>query len=93
MIERGPDFCGNFAITHTDIYKIRIDLHWTPDGSWMWYRNDLAKGEREFILVDLQKGLRQRAFEHDKAATALRETGAGEVGEAHSSSSSFTPSL
>ncbi|HJM62407.1 MAG: hypothetical protein CMN05_06675 [Roseibacillus sp.] len=71
---------GTLAITHADIYKIRIDPHWAPDGSWMWYRNNLAKGEREFILVDLKKGLRQQAFDHDKLATALKEAGAGEPG-------------
>ena len=71
---------GTLAITHADIYKTRIDPHWAPDGSWMWYRNNLAKGEREFILVDLKKKVRQRAFDHDRLAAALKEAGAGEPG-------------
>ncbi|MDE0596914.1 MAG: hypothetical protein OSB65_16870 [Roseibacillus sp.] len=48
---------GVIPVADANIYKSRIDPHWDPDGEWMWYRNDLAKGEREFILVDLKKGL------------------------------------
>ena len=69
---------GVIPVADANIYKNRINPHWDPDGAWMWYRNDLAKGAREFILVDLKKGLRERAFDHEKMATALREAGGGE---------------
>ena len=69
---------ATLAVANANIYKTRINPHWAPDGAWMWYRNDLAEGEREFILVDLKKGLRQRAFDHGKLAAALKEAGAGE---------------
>ncbi|MEC8942846.1 MAG: hypothetical protein VYC95_08950, partial [Verrucomicrobiota bacterium] len=71
---------ATLAVANANIYKTRINPHWAPDGAWMWYRNDLPEGEREFILVDLNKGLRQQAFDHDKLATALKEAGAGEPG-------------
>jgi len=71
---------ATLAVANANIYKIRINPHWAPDGAWMWYRNDLPGGEREFILVDLKKGLRQRAFDHGKLAAALKQAGAGEPG-------------
>ena len=71
---------ATLAVANANIYKIRINPHWAPDGAWIWYRNDLPGGEREFILVDLKKGLRQRAFDHGKLAAALKEAGAGEPG-------------
>jgi dipeptidyl-peptidase 4 len=57
------------------IYKSRISPNWASDGSHMWYRNDLAKGAKEYVLIDLQKGTREPAFEQDKLAEALIENG------------------
>ena len=57
------------------VYKSRISPNWASDGSHMWYRNDLAKGAREYVLVDLQKGTRESAFDQDKLAGALTEAG------------------
>ena len=57
------------------IYKSRIDPNWASDGSHMWYRNDLAKGAREYVLVDFKKGAREPAFDQDKLAEALTEKG------------------
>ena len=45
--------------------------HWFAGNSRFWYRNDLAGGEREFILVDAAKGTRQAAFDHARLAAAL----------------------
>ena len=41
----------------------------------MWYRNDLAKGAKEYVLVDLKKGTRESAFDQNKLAQALIENG------------------
>ena len=62
-----------------EIYKMQIRPQWSADNSHFWYRNDLAKGAREFVLVDLQKGTRQAAFDHPRLAKALSEAGLGEV--------------
>ncbi len=60
------------------VYKARITPHWffhrTPDGAentCFWYRNNLSGDMKEFILVDAEKGIRQKAFDHVKLAEAL----------------------
>ena len=57
------------------VYKSRINPNWAPDDSHMWYRNDLAGGAREYVLVDLKKGTREPAFDQEKLAKALIEKG------------------
>jgi dipeptidyl aminopeptidase/acylaminoacyl peptidase len=61
------------------VYKTRISPNWAGDGSHMWYRNDLAKGAKEYVMVDLQKGIRETAFDQDKLAEALIEIGIKDV--------------
>src|SRR5262249_6115904 len=55
------------------VYKERIVPHWLAGGTAFWYRNDLPRGKREFILVDAVKGMRATAFDHAKLAAALKE--------------------
>lgn len=57
------------------IYKARITPHWIDRDLKFWYQNDLPRGKREFILVEATTGKRQRAFDHEKLAAALREAG------------------
>ena len=65
-------FITSFSgISHANIYKSKINPHWSEDNSHLWYRNDLPKGEREFIFVDLEKGERRPAFDHKKLAESL----------------------
>ena len=51
-----------------NVYKSKINAQWSKDNSHFWYRNDLPKGEREFIFVDVKKGDRRLAFDHQKLA-------------------------
>ncbi len=53
------------------VYKSRITPHWFSNNNRFWYRNDLAGGAKEFILVDAQRGTREAAFDHAKLAAAL----------------------
>src|SRR5262249_1673532 len=53
------------------VYKAQITPHWFAGNSRFWYRNDLAGGTREFILVDAEAGSRQSAFDHKRLAAAL----------------------
>ncbi|HEV3146569.1 MAG TPA: DPP IV N-terminal domain-containing protein, partial [Gemmataceae bacterium] len=53
------------------VYKATITPHWFADNTRFWYRNDLRGGNREFIVVDADRGSRQVAFDHAKLATAL----------------------
>src|SRR5690348_13391650 len=53
------------------VYRDHITPHWFGDQARFWYRNDLPKGGREFILVDAEKASREPAFDHARAAKAL----------------------
>jgi hypothetical protein len=61
------------------VYKSQIKPQWSADNSHFWYRNDLAKGQQEFILVDLKKGTRRLAFNHSQLSTLLEEAGVNGV--------------
>src|SRR5262245_22173621 len=56
------------------VFRDRVVAHWFGDNTRFWYRNDLADGAREFVLVDAAKGLRQPAFDHAKLAGTLAKT-------------------
>ena len=57
--------------TENKVYKTRVAPHWFAGNSRFWYRNDLAGGEREFVLVDAGNGTRRPAFDHARMAAAL----------------------
>lgn len=50
------------------IYRAEVRPHWFADSTRFWYRNDLADGAREFIVVDAERGTRERAFDHAAVA-------------------------
>jgi hypothetical protein len=56
------------AANSAEVYKTTIRPHWFTDNKQFWYRNDLAGGAREFILVDTEKGIRLPAFDHARVA-------------------------
>ena len=74
-----PQQRRGFGPPERGIYKARITPHWFTNNIEFWYRNDLRGGAKEFILVDADKGTRQRAFDHDKLAAALAKAGGEEV--------------
>jgi dipeptidyl aminopeptidase/acylaminoacyl peptidase len=55
------------------VFKATLTPHWLPDNAHFWYRNDLHGGDKEFILVDAEKGTRGPAFDHAKLAAALSQ--------------------
>jgi dipeptidyl-peptidase 4 len=57
------------------MFKARLVPHWFDGDARFWYRNDLAGGQREFVLVDADQATREVAFDHEKLAAALREAG------------------
>ena len=59
------------ARTSGKVYKTRVQPHWMAGNNQFWYRNALADGASEFILVDAVKATRQPAFDHAKLAEAL----------------------
>ena len=55
-------------MTGGKVFKTRVDARWFGEGSQFWYRNDLADGKREFILVDATKATRALAFDHTSSS-------------------------
>src|SRR5208282_3294187 len=53
------------------VYKSQLTPNWFHDNTRFWYRNDLRGDAREFIVVDVEKGTRQPAFDHKKLAESL----------------------
>ena len=53
------------------VFKMHLEPHWFGDDTRFWYRNALAQGRQEFILVDAAKGVRVPAFDHARLAAAL----------------------
>ncbi len=55
------------------VLKGRIEPHWFSNNDRFWYRNDLADGTREFIVVDAVAGTRSAALDANLVAAALSE--------------------
>jgi dipeptidyl aminopeptidase/acylaminoacyl peptidase len=61
------------------VFKTRIAPHWFHRDTRFWYRNDLPGKAKEFMLVDAERGTREKAFDHEKLAAALSKVVGGEV--------------
>lgn len=59
------------AVAAPQVYRDKVVPNWSKDGDRFWYRNSLAKGETEFILVDAAAGKRAPAFDHARVAEQL----------------------
>ena len=57
--------------TANKVFKQSVKPHWLAGNTRFWYRNDLAGGAREFVLVDVARGERRAAFDHARLAAAL----------------------
>jgi dipeptidyl aminopeptidase/acylaminoacyl peptidase len=53
------------------VYKARIEPHWFAGNARFWYRNSLADDAKEFVVVDVEEGRREPAFDHDRLAESL----------------------
>jgi hypothetical protein len=54
--------------TEGKVFRAKVTPHWLPGGATFWYRNDLADGAHEFVLVDAAKGERTVVPEAPKSA-------------------------
>ena len=70
-----PQVRGRGARDDRRIYRNRIEPHWIAGTAKFWYRNDLAKGGKEFVIVDANAGTRTPAFDHAIIAKALGDDG------------------
>ena len=71
------------------VCKNSIEPNWFDDNKSFWYRNDLADGKREFVVVNADKGVRKPAFDHDRLAQALTKAGLTEWTRHHGMSSGW----
>ena len=69
--------------TSAEVYKTQIVAHWFDNNQRFWYRNALADGAGEFILVDVGNGRRSPAFDQTKLAAALAKAIGKEVRATH----------
>lgn len=74
---------GLRQLTENKVFKTGIKPHWLAGNTRLWYRNDLAGGAREFILVDAAQARRQSAFDHARLASALARVIGREVTPDH----------
>ncbi len=65
---------GLRGLTQNKVFKASVKPHWSADGDRFWYRNDLAGGDHEFILVQATKGERRAAFDAERLAVALSKS-------------------
>jgi dipeptidyl aminopeptidase/acylaminoacyl peptidase len=70
---------GGFGQPERGVYKARITPHWFQNDTRFWYTNGLRGGTWEFVVVDAEKGIRKRAFDHEKLAAALSKAAGKEV--------------
>lgn len=53
------------------VFKATVTPNWFANSTRFWYKNDLAGGTKEFIVVDAERGTREPAFDHKKLAAGL----------------------
>jgi len=54
------------------MFRTEVKPNWIGDSDSFWYLNKIRAG-KEFIRVDPQKKIRQKAFDHERLALALSE--------------------
>jgi dipeptidyl aminopeptidase/acylaminoacyl peptidase len=59
--------------TSGKVFRDRVDPHWFDGDRQMWYKVRTSPREFEFILVNVVRGSRGPAFDHQHLAKALRE--------------------
>ncbi len=52
-------------------YKLRLSPHWLADDKGLWYRNELADKQSEFVFVDTQTGKKSPLFQVEKLRAGL----------------------
>ncbi len=71
------------------LYRSPVEPHWLGQSARFWYRVDIPGGE-EFLLVDAERGTREPAFDHARAAAAIKAAKLGPVSQSTLSSDART---
>ena len=56
------------------LFKGSVEARWHPDGTQFWYRNKLAKGASEFVVVEADTGKRTIIGNGTRLVRALEES-------------------
>ena len=62
-------------LTANKVFRDRVEPNWSEDGTRLWYRVRTAPDQHEFVVVDVEKGSRVPAFDHERLAAALQAVG------------------
>src|SRR6266550_8349257 len=62
---------GRFGARLEGMYKSQVTPEWFANNTKFWDRNDLSGGAKEFIVVDAERGTRERAFDHEAVAKQI----------------------
>ena len=65
--------------TANKVFKQRVNPHRFRANTQFWYRNNLADGAREFVLVNAETGVRGPALDHKRLAAALSKPNGEDV--------------
>ena len=57
------------------VFRDRVRPNWLEGNNRFWYRNDLADGVSEYILIDAEAGTRKPAFDAGRLAESLAKSG------------------
>jgi dipeptidyl aminopeptidase/acylaminoacyl peptidase len=60
------------------VFKTNVQANWLPGGNKFWYRNILKDSVREYIMADVIKGEKSKAFDHERLAAELSKQ-SGEI--------------
>lgn len=56
------------------VFGERVEAHWFHGNDRFWYVRELARGERQFVVVDATTGQKRPAFDHAKMAADIAAT-------------------
>ncbi|MCW3053544.1 MAG: dap4 3 [Chthonomonadales bacterium] len=65
------------------VLRSTVRPNWIADSDRFWYRNDLAGGQREFVMVDPALATKKPAFDHARVAAGLTKALGREVTADH----------
>jgi dipeptidyl-peptidase-4 len=76
-LRKAYDRAFSFAATvKGKVQRASVKPHWFQNNTRFWYKNDLGGAAKEFIVVDVQRGQKQAAFDHQKLADMLSKAAA-----------------
>jgi len=67
------------SVARYKVFKTTLQPNWQADGESFWYRNSLKDTVLEYYYVDAAKGVKQKAFDHEKLGQAVAKVSGKKV--------------